>query len=309
MRFSLLNQVFLVSLAAFASADDNCDASATEAPFAASQVAGPAFPGGDDPETKCDSKWSTGETIVGIEAWSAKFQVKAVRFKFSQSGWGPIRGSVPNDNVQAHQVKEWDAGAEVGIRLWNNKPDDGDPMDAVGRIIITQGGQDIFEVGGNAKKVDSSEITVDNAGGLILGAKTRSGAWLSSIEFKMLKGKVVRTELVDLVVAEDLTKWNEEQRGIDNVNLADVYYKNTNPVGGPNQTYSFTNTASRDTSKTITSQRTNQWTAGITVTVGGEVGIPFVTKGKIDVATKFEYQRQNMVSISRVHPPPDTFLT
>jgi hypothetical protein len=168
-------------------------------------------------------------------------------------------------------------------------------MDAVGRIILTQGGADIFEVGADKKKVQKEEITVDNAGGIILGVKTRSGAWLSSIEFKMLKGKVVRTELVELNVAEDLNKWNEEHKNIDNVNLADVYYKNTNPVGGPNQTYTFTNTASRDSSKTITSQRTNQWTGGVTVTVGGEVGIPFVTKGKVDVATKFEYQRQNMV--------------
>jgi hypothetical protein len=180
--------------------------------------------------------------------------------------------------------------------LWNNKPDDGKPMDGVGRIKITQGGQDIFEVGGNKDKVDKEEITVDNAGGIILAVKTRSGAWLSNIEFKMLKAKVLRTELVSLDVAEDLSKWNEEQRGIDKVSLADTYFKNTNKVGGPNQTYLFTNTASRETSKTVTSQRTNQWTAGITVTVGGEIGIPFVTKGKIDVATKFEYQRQNMDS-------------
>jgi hypothetical protein len=106
MRFSIFSQAFLVSLAALAHADDNCDASPQEAPFAPSQ---------DDPETKCDSKWSTGETIIGIEAWSAKFQVKAVRFKFSQSGWGPVRGSVPTEKIQAHQVKEWNAGDEVGM--------------------------------------------------------------------------------------------------------------------------------------------------------------------------------------------------
>jgi hypothetical protein len=117
MRFSLVNQAFLVSLAALARADDNCDASATEAPFATSQFAGPAWPEAGNPEVHCDSKWSTGETIVGIEAWSAKFQVKAVRFKFSQSGWGPIRGSVPTDKVQAHQVKEWNAGDEVGMYI------------------------------------------------------------------------------------------------------------------------------------------------------------------------------------------------
>jgi hypothetical protein len=169
-------------------------------------------------------------------------------------------------------------------------------MDGVGRITITQNGQDIFTVGGADKKVNKEEIVVDNAGGKILAAKTRSGAWLSNIEFKMLKAKVLRTELIDLVVAEDLAKWNKEQRGIDKISLADTYFKNTNKIGGPNQTYLFTNIASRDESKTITSQRTNQWTAGVTVTVGGEVGIPLVAKGKIDVATKFEYQRQNMDS-------------
>src|SRR5205807_4930686 len=103
MRFSLLSQAILVSLASFGLADDSCD----KGPFAPSSVGGPAFPGGNDPETNCDSHWSTGEIIVGIEAWSAKFQVKAVRFKYSQSGWSPIRGSIPTENVEAHEVKEW----------------------------------------------------------------------------------------------------------------------------------------------------------------------------------------------------------
>ena len=115
MRFSALNQVFLVSLAALARADDNCDATPQEAPFAASQYAGPAFPEAGHPEVHCESKWSTGEIIIGIEAWSAKFQVKAVRFKFSQSGWGPVRGEVPQDKPQAHEVKEWNAGEEAGM--------------------------------------------------------------------------------------------------------------------------------------------------------------------------------------------------
>jgi len=113
MRFSLINQALLISLATLALADDNCDAAPNEAPFAPSQYAGPAFPGGNDPETKCDSKWTNGETIIGIEVWSAKFQVKAVRFKFSQSGWGPVRGSLP-EVVQAHDVTEWKASDEVG---------------------------------------------------------------------------------------------------------------------------------------------------------------------------------------------------
>lgn len=182
----------------------------------------------------------------------------------------------------------------IGIKLWSNKPDDGDPIDAVGRIIITQAGNTIFEVGGNAGKVQKDEILVDNGAGLILGAKTRSGAWLSSIQFSMLKSKVVSTELTALDVTENVDDWNAKQRGIDHVNLAKVYFVNRNQVGGPNLTYTFTNTESRETKKTIVSQRTNQWTAGLKVTVGGEIGIPFLAEGKVDIETSFQYQRTNM---------------
>jgi hypothetical protein len=115
MRFSTFGQALLLSLAAFARADDDCDAGSKDAPFAASRPAGPDYPQGGSPEIQCDSKWTNGETIIGIEAWSAKFQVKAVRFKFSQSGWGPVRGSVPTDKVQEHESKEWKADEEVGM--------------------------------------------------------------------------------------------------------------------------------------------------------------------------------------------------
>lgn len=115
MRLSLVNYGLLFFLAAFARADDNCDAAPNEAPFAPSTFAGPPFPGGNDPETKCDSKWVDGEIIVGIEAWSAKFQVKAVRFKFSQSGWGPVRGDVPKDSAFEYKKAEWEATEEVGM--------------------------------------------------------------------------------------------------------------------------------------------------------------------------------------------------
>lgn len=112
MRFHLLSSTVLLALTGFGRADLDCNVG----PFAPSAVGGPAFPSGLDPETHCDSRWDTGEIIIGIEAWSARFQLKAVRFKYSQSGWTPIRGSIP-EKEEAHAIKEWGAGEEVGMYI------------------------------------------------------------------------------------------------------------------------------------------------------------------------------------------------
>lgn len=164
----------------------------------------------------------------------------------------------------------------------------------MGKIIITKGGETIFEVGANSGKTQKDEIIVDNGAGLILAAKTRSGAWLSSIEFKMLKSKVVSTELTDLTILENMADWNAKQTGIDHINLAKVYFVNKNQVGGPNLTYTFTNTDSREVSKKILSQRTNQWTGGLKITVKGGVEIPFLAKAEVSTEASFQYQRTNM---------------
>lgn len=113
MRLPVITAGITLLLAALGRADDDCDSK--DAPFADSQVAGQTFPSGPDNTVFCQSKWSAGETIVGIEAWSAKFQVKAIRFKFSQTGWGPTLGTVDKFANQAHQVKEWGATDEVGM--------------------------------------------------------------------------------------------------------------------------------------------------------------------------------------------------
>lgn len=111
MHFSLLGSAVLIGLAGFGSAADN---SCEEGPFAGKSMAGIDFPP-NDPEVVCESKWSDGETIIGIEAWSAKYQLKAVRFKYSQSGWSSVRGSVPTDEFEKHQAVEWSPNDQVGV--------------------------------------------------------------------------------------------------------------------------------------------------------------------------------------------------
>lgn len=54
------------------------------------------------------------------------------------------------------------------IRMWNNKPDDGDPVDAVGKIRVEVEGKDGVEVA--AKKV-GDEIDFGTGSGMILAAE------------------------------------------------------------------------------------------------------------------------------------------
>jgi len=182
--------------------------------------------------------------------------------------------------------------------MWNNKPDDGDPMDAVNKVEIFKGENKIFEVGGASDKTSSDILDINQGAGLILGVKVRSGAWITSLEFKMLKSKVVSSELTDLSIAEDMKKWNEQQKGMENVALRSVYFVNENKVGGPNLTYKFSNVVRKEVSKTLTHETTNMWGGSISVTVGGGVEIPFLTEANVEVATTAEYQNTNMNSRS-----------
>jgi hypothetical protein len=292
MRFSTLSHFVIASLATLGYAGD-CDNDPRN-PFAPSSFAGPAFPPGPDYQTNCHAGWKNQETIVGIEAWSAKFQMKAVRFKFSSGRWTEPFGQVPEVGKGLHytSMAEWAVGDKVSmynsshwnsaritdivdIQLWNNKPDDGDPMDAVGKIVIRKGNQIIFDVGCDTKKTAKDPIEVNSGAGLILAAKTRTGAWLQTIEFKMLKADIVNAELSSLTIQENIDTWNAQKKGIETVSLAEVYYQNANPVGGPSNTYTFQNTVSREESESIVSQRLDAYTpANFKISAKADIKLP-----------------------------------
>lgn len=103
MHFFFTKAVLLFC-ATLAVADDRC----VKGPF----VKDPPKAGVLPPNPACHTRWDNGEVIVGVEAWAAKFQVKAIRFKYSQMGWGPILGSV-DKWADRHAVGEWKSGEEV----------------------------------------------------------------------------------------------------------------------------------------------------------------------------------------------------
>ncbi|CAI6340609.1 unnamed protein product [Periconia digitata] len=271
----------LLSFASLAIAD-----SCTEGPF----VKDPPKAGVLPPSPACHTRWDNGEVIVGVEAWAAKFQMKAIRFKYSQQGWGPTLGTV-DKHSEYHAVGEWSASEKISIRMWNNKPDDGDPVDAVGWIQISKkkNGEKLLDIGGDPKKTAKTENYGANMGGeMILGARVGSGAWLDYLEFNMLKSPVEKAELTDVKMNDRLEDVNKKQQGIDNVDLKTMYFVNENPKNGSNMIYGQHMSTTEKTRKEITTETTNEWSAGVSITVGASVGIPLIS-ANVETTTSVGY--------------------
>jgi hypothetical protein len=113
-------------LSGISNAQDDCDAPPDVAPFAPGTTGGEPFPNPPDGETSCECKWNSGDSIIGIEAWSAKFQVRAIRFKWATYGWSEIYGTKFTGEEVAwnHNQTTWDMGDEIGMlsscSMWQN---------------------------------------------------------------------------------------------------------------------------------------------------------------------------------------------
>ena len=113
MHISFVRLAMLASFVVFGRAEDGCDDGPDAAPFAPGRVGGQAFPAAWDYQMSCECRWKGGDSIVGIEAWSAQYQIKAVRFKFARTGWTDTHGDIPDDEAWQHDIQEWNAGEEV----------------------------------------------------------------------------------------------------------------------------------------------------------------------------------------------------
>lgn len=286
MKFSLAAAA--ATLAMFGSVSANCD----KGPWI-STAAGIPMDKNPGYQTWCESQWEDGKIINGIRVWSAKFQIKAVQFRFAGGNWGTRYGQLPDDVTP--EEKTWDENGKIGMKLWNNKPDDGDPMDAVGKIAITEEGKDEWSAGGS--KI-AKEMYVDNPSGKLLAVKGAAGAWVTSLEFKFLEAPIERMEMTDMKFKEDFKKWNDKKQGLQPAALGSVYFKNSSPKGGENATYDSTVAIEETVSKDITTSNTHTAGFKIGVTVSGKVGVPLLAESELSVNTEASYSYTHMESKS-----------
>jgi hypothetical protein len=113
-------------LSGISHAQDDCDAKPDIAPFAPGTTGGAPFPNPADKDTTCECKWSSGESIIGIEAWSVNEHIRALRFKYSTYGWTEIYGTKFKNGEEPwwHNQTTWDTGDELGVfspySLWKD---------------------------------------------------------------------------------------------------------------------------------------------------------------------------------------------
>lgn len=131
---------------------------------------------------------------------------------------------------------------------------------------------------------------------MILGARVGSGAWLDYIEFNMLRSKVKSAELTEVTMSKSLEEVNKKQEGIEDITFTTMYFVNENAKNGSNLIYSQHMVDKKDTESTITTETTNEWTAGVTLTVGTSVGVPLVSTVNIEAKTSVGYTNKQFDS-------------
>ncbi|KAF2445309.1 hypothetical protein P171DRAFT_521318 [Karstenula rhodostoma CBS 690.94] len=189
---------------------------------------------------------------------------------------------------------EWEATDEISVHIWNNQPK-GYPMDAPAMIQIHRGDENIFQVGAASQRTTFPEISgIDQGAGIILGVKARSTDWVNSIEFKMLKPNMISSELIDMVMKEDMEAWNKQQRGIETVNLDSMFIMNPYPTGGKDQTYEFGGTIRKENTQKLIDGTTNLWGSSISTTVGLSVVVPQLGDISNEITTSAEYQQTRL---------------
>jgi hypothetical protein len=172
-----------------------------------------------------------GLVVTGMEVWSSEWQVKGIRLTYSDGSLSPIRGQTDNlnqwgstvsgkpgpppDNGYGWDEIKWDAGSIDKVRLWVNY-NDGQGPDAVGRVQVWPKGADennkkILDVGSNVGG-DTGGMNVESLGsGVLIGMRTQSGAFLDTLEFVFMDGKVESAETIDIEWPESIEDLNKKQ--------------------------------------------------------------------------------------------------
>ncbi|KAF2684117.1 hypothetical protein K458DRAFT_389331 [Lentithecium fluviatile CBS 122367] len=256
----------------------------------------PTFAGEDwkapDYQRFCEAGLSDGDVLTGIKIWKADWQIHAVSLRWGSHDYGKVYGNAKDANTPDAKA-EWDASTKVFIRMWNNKPDDGDPIDAVGKISVEVEGKDAVVV--SAKKV-GAEIKYSGGAGMILAAAGAQGEWVSTLQFHYLESKIVDAAMTSITFTDSLDKYNSERKGMTPAIIGNLFITNSNPIGGANQTYSLSPKIEKQTSKSVTTSMSHAVGTTIGVKVSYEASVPELMSAKTEFSAEARYDFTTMKS-------------
>ncbi|CAI6342026.1 unnamed protein product [Periconia digitata] len=264
----------------------------------------------------CDTKWKDGLVVSGLEVWSSAFEVKGIRVIYSDGSRSPIRGQTDRLNTWGSKISgkpgpppekgygwdkiEWGTSKIEKIRFWGDYNWGKGPK-AVGRIQVWPQGAEtdknkILDVGSDVGD-DSGGFRLDNLGsGVLIGIRSISGGHLESLEFIFMDGQVRSAKIVKIDWPESIEELNKKQDNIDKIVVEDSWIKNSNPINGSDQNWSFGSGKTLTQTRTVTEQKTEIVGGDVSVSVSAEVEFPMIVKVSTSVSTGAHWETQSMQS-------------
>jgi hypothetical protein len=93
---------------------------------------------------------------------------------------------------------------------------------------------------------------------------------------------------------DSLDKYNSEKKGMEPAVIGSLYIKNSNPIGGLNQTYSLSPKIEKSTSKKVATSMSH--TVGTTIGMKTKItaGIPELVSAETEISSEIRYDFTHM---------------
>ncbi|KAF1997078.1 hypothetical protein P154DRAFT_565573 [Amniculicola lignicola CBS 123094] len=226
----------------------------------------------------CDTKWKEGVVVTGFEAWANSKNVRAFQLYYSDGSNSRLYGKIDGDK---HARIDWDPAVDSisQIRTWGNGR-----AESLGRVQIrTKAGKEL-DVGKDTNGQDTFETEIGT--GIMMGAFGGSGDYIDRLGFSMLRGKIDKISIDDVVFDEDPEALNARMEGLKTVTLD--YADHTNDHPEANETFSFGKTETRTASKKFSSTASHTFGWSNAIELSGKI----LDLGASSTTTlKYEYSK------------------
>ncbi|KAF2678211.1 hypothetical protein K458DRAFT_436110 [Lentithecium fluviatile CBS 122367] len=226
--------------------EGSCDGGPWKTPIYTGAEAGTAF---------CHTKYQDGVVMSGIEVWSAKKNIEAIQFYYSDGSNSGTIGKI--DKEKEHMRLDWDPASDglSQVKMWADKKGE-----SLGRIYLrTKNGQEL----NLGKEGDTDPVETQVQSGMLLGASGRADGMVNGLSLLFLGSKVDKITLSDVVFDETPEELNKRMQGLQ-MTILD-YADHTNAMQDSNETFTFGKTETRTQSKEYSTTQTH--TLGFTHSV------------------------------------------
>ncbi|KAF2268127.1 hypothetical protein CC78DRAFT_530503 [Lojkania enalia] len=234
----------------------------------------------EDKNNICETLWSKGVVINGVEAWGSKDRVEAIQFYFTD---GSSSKQLGEPGGASSQKLTWDPAQETvtQVKMWGNGKASG-----LGKILMKTSGGGSLEVG---RSPSDSQTTFepDLYTGILLGALVYvndEDKDVGRLGLLFLRSKIKAITINEMQFQDTPEALNEKHKGLQNILLEEGDHINTNDSKG---TWVFGNEVSKKVTKKLTNQATHTFGWHYDIEAKAQVlGIGF----RLETGIKYEYQ-------------------